>query len=234
MVSDVNVLVFDSLKFMRENAKVFRKYVFLPIVFSIASLFLAQIPSLGLALSAVSNSLALSLLGVSATRFYLLKNADAVAEGANRPFARFFFLTFCMTFLGHMSAVFELLPKDMQGSMFLWMVLGFWINLKICLAYPALAMDHPGSVWENVKASFFWTQGLALKIIGSLLLCYMPVIFFTFMVMQAPDLMPTEDDFWGSLPRLIFSDLLIIFSMMWSSLVLSRIYQEVVDDHGRS
>ena len=70
----VNILVFDALTFMRENGKVFRKYVFLPLVFSIASLFLAKLPSVGLALSAVSNSLALALLGVSATRFFLLKN----------------------------------------------------------------------------------------------------------------------------------------------------------------
>ena len=139
-----------------------------------------------------------------------------------------------MTFLGHMSAVFELLPPEMQGGMFMWMVFGFWVNLKICLAYPALAMDHPGSLWDNVRQSFGWTQGLALKIIGSFLLCYSPVIFFTVMLMQVPDMMPSEDDFWGSLPQLIFTDVLIIFSMMWSSLVLARIYQEVVVSHGRS
>lgn len=228
MVSSVNELVFDSLAFIRKNGPVFRKYVFLPIVFSIASLFLAKIPALGLGVSALVNSLALSLLGVSATRFYLLKNADAVAAGANRPFARFFFLTFTMTFLGHMAEVFQYLPAGLQSGAMLWMVLGFWVNLKICLAFPALAMEHPGSLWDNVKASFGWTEGLAFKIIGSFLLCYTPVLFFTVMLMQAPDLMPSEDDFWGSLPQLVFSDLLIIFSMLWSSVVLARIYQEVV------
>lgn len=234
MNTPVNVLVFESLAFMRENAGVFRKYIFLPVVFSIASLFLVKIPGFGLGLAALSNSLALSLLGVSATRFFLLRNADAVADGANRPFARFFFLTFVMTFLGHMSEVFTLLPPEYQGGMFMWMVFGFWVNLKICLAFPALAMDHKGSVWDVVKGSFNWTQGLALKIIGSFLLCYTPVLFFTVMMMQAPDLMPKEEDFWASLPQLIFSDLLIIFSMLWSSVVLARIYREEVVLNGRN
>jgi len=227
----IHTLVFESLAFLRQNAAVFRKYIFLPLVFSITSLFLAKIPVAGLALAAVSNSVALSLLGVSATRFYLLGKADAVAEGANRPFARFFFLTFTMTFLGHMSEVFELLPTQYQGGMMFWMIFGFWVNLKICLAFPALAMDHKGSLWDNVKSSFQWTEGLFLKIVGSFIICYSPVIFFTFMMMQIPDLMPDENKFWESLPQLIFSDVLIIFSMLWSSLVLAKIYQKVaVDD----
>lgn len=223
----ISVLVFDSLAFMRENAKVFRKYIFLPLVLSIASLFLVKIPGIGMGLAAVSNSLALAMLGVSATRFYLLGDAEAVADGANRPFARFFFLTFAMTFLGHMSAVFELLPKEWQGGMFMWMVFGFWVNLKVCLAFPALAMDHPGSVLDNVKGSFEWTGGLTLKIIGSFLLCYSPVIFFTFLLMQTPELTPDDKDFWASLPQLIFSDVLVVFSMLWSSLVLAKIYERV-------
>lgn len=230
MDGSINALVFDALSFMRANAKVFRKYVFLPIVFSIASLFLAKVPGFGLALSAVSNSLAMALIGVSATRFYLYKDAARVAEGANRPFARFFFLTFTMTFLGHMAEVFTLLPPSMQGAMFLWMMIGFWLNLKICLAFPALAMDHPGSLLDNVKSSFRWTEGKAFKIILAFLICYCPVIFFTFMLMQAPDLNPAEGDFWGNLPQLAFSNLLIIFSMLWSSLVLAKIYQGVVAD----
>jgi membrane-anchored glycerophosphoryl diester phosphodiesterase (GDPDase) len=160
---------------MRENGKVFRKYVFLPIVFSIASLFLVKIPGFGLGLA----------------------------------------------------AVFDLLPGGAQSFAMFWMLLGFWVNLKICLAFPALAMDHPGSVWDNVKASFEWTNGLALKIIGSFLLCYTPVLFFTVMMMQIPGVMPDKEDFFGSLPQLIFSDLLIIFSMLWSSIVLARIYREV-------
>ena len=228
MDHSVHTLVFDALAFMRENAKVFRKYVFLPIVFSIASLFLAKIPGFGLALSAVSNSIAMALIGVSATRFYLMKDASRVAEGANRPFARFFFLTFVMTFLGHMSEVFTYLPPSLQGGMFLWMVIGFWVNLKICLAYPALAMDHPGSLMDNVKESFTWTNGLALKIIFAFLICYCPVIFFTVMLMQAPDLNPTEGDTWANMPQLIFSNLLIIFAFLWSSLVLAKLYEGVV------
>jgi len=228
MEIQVMTIVFDALTFMRENAKVFRKYIFLPICFSLASLFLIKIPAVGLALATVSNSLALALLGVSATRFYLLRNADAVAEGANRPFARFFFLTFCLTFLGHMAEIFEYLPKEYMGGMFIWMLLGFWVNLKICLAFPALAMDHPGSLWENVKASFEWTSGYALRIIAAFLFCYFPVIFFTMALMQVPDLVPSTDNFWSSLPQLIFTDLLIVFSMLWSSLVLAKFYESIV------
>lgn len=230
----VNTVVFDALAFIRHNAAVFRKYVFLPVILSLASLFLIKIPVAGLGLSAVSNALALSLLGVSASRFYLLGNAEKVADGANRPFARFFFLTFMMTFLGNMSEVFTLLPPSLQGGMFLWMVLGLWINLKTCLAFPALALDHPGSVWDNIVGSFNWTGGLALKIIGSFLICYSPVIFFTLMLMQVPDLMPGENDFLRSLPQLAFSNILIIFSMLWSSLVLAKIYQHVVIDGNKA
>jgi len=221
-------LVFDALAFMRQNGKVFRKYIFLPICFSIASLFLVKIPAIGLGLSAVSNSIALSLLGVSATRFYLLKNADHVANGANRPFARFFFLTFCMTFMGHMAEVFEYLPDFMMGGAFVWMMFGVWLNIKICLAFPALAMDHPGSVWDNIKESFDWTTGYGFRIVAAFLFCYFPVIFFTMMLLQAPDLAPKEDDFWGSLPQLIFSDILIVFSMLWSSIVLAKFYEQIV------
>ena len=50
-----------------------------------------------MAASTVLNSLALALVGVSATRFYIYGTTDAVAEGANRAFARFFFLTFFLT-----------------------------------------------------------------------------------------------------------------------------------------
>ncbi|NVK19230.1 MAG: hypothetical protein HWE30_11085 [Methylocystaceae bacterium] len=231
---NVNTLVFDALTFMRQNAKVFRKYVFLPIIFSIASLFLAKVPGFGLALSAVSNSIAMALIGVSATRFYLLKDPTVVAEGANRPFARFFFVTFMMTFLGHMSEIFMYLPPSLQGGMFLWMLLGLWVNLKICLAYPALAMDHPGSVVENIKSSFEWTNGLVLKIIFAFLICYGPVIFFTLMIMQAPDLTSAEGEFFSRLPQLVFFNLLIIFSFLWSSLVLASLYKEVAKPGGSS
>ncbi|SCA57083.1 membrane hypothetical protein [Candidatus Terasakiella magnetica] len=227
MEIQVHTLVFDALSFMRDNAKVFRKYIFLPVVFSFASLFLVKVPNFGLALASVSNSLALALLGVSATRFYLMGKAEKVADGANRPFARFFFLTFFMTVLGHMAEVFTLLPKEFQGSMFLWMILGFWINLKICLAFPALAMDHPGSVWDNIRLSFNWTRGYGFKIVTAFLVCYCPVIFFTMTLMQIPALMPDEKDFWGSLPQLMFSDFLIVFSMLWSSLVLAKLYEGI-------
>lgn len=224
----IHTLVFESLGFMQANAKVFRKYFFLPLVFSIASLFIVKIPVVGLAGSTVVNSLAIALLGVSATRFYLYRNPDVVADGANRPFARFFFLTFVMTCLGHASEIFNLLPEHMRGGAMLWMLLGIWVNIKVCLAFPALAADHPGSVWDNVKASFEWTSGYGLKIVAAFFLCYSPIIFFTLMLMQAPDLMPKEDDFWGSLPQLIFSDILIIFSMMWSSIALAKLYQGIV------
>ncbi|WP_135080970.1 hypothetical protein [Terasakiella sp. SH-1] len=224
----VHTLVFDALAFIRENAKVFRKYLFLPIVFSLASLFLVETPGLGLALATVSNSLAMALLGVSATRFYLLRNPETVADGANRPFARFFFLTFCMTFLGHMAEVFTLLPKEYQGGMMVWMILGIWINLKICLAFPAIALGHPGSVWDNVIASFEWTRGHGFRIVAAFLVCYCPVIFFTMMLMQVPGMMPDPDDFWASLPQMVFSDILIVFSMMWSSVVLAKLYETIV------
>lgn len=228
METQVVTIVFDALSFMRANAKVFRKYIFLPLCLSIASLFLVKIPAIGLALSTVSNAAALAMLGVSATRFYLFKNADKVADGANRPFARFFFLTFCLTFLGHMSEIFGYLPEEYMGGMFLWMILGFYINLKVCLAFPALAMDHPGSVWDNVKASFNWTTGYGFRIVAAFLFCYFPVIFFTMALMQVPSLTPSLDDFWSSLPQLIFSDILIVFSMLWSSLVLAKFYEEIV------
>lgn len=234
MEINVNTLVFDALTFMRQNAKVFRKYVFLPIVFSMASLFLAKVPGFGLALSAVSNSVAMALIGVSATRFYLLKDPTVVAEGANRPFARFFFVTFMMTFLGHMSEIFMLLPPSMQGMTFVWMLVGLWLNLKICLAYPALAMDHRGSVVDNIKSSFTWTNGLAFKIIFAFMICYCPVIFFTLMIMQTPDISLAEGDFLAKLPQLVFFNLLIIFSFLWSSLVLARLYKEVAKPNGSS
>ncbi|WP_417819187.1 hypothetical protein [Terasakiella sp.] len=228
MEMQIMTIVFDALAFMRANAKVFRKYIFLPLCLSIASLFLVKIPVVGLTLSTISNSFALALLGVSSTRFYLLRDADAVADGANRPFARFFFLTFCLTFLGHMAEIFEYLPPEYMGGMFIWMLLGFWVNLKICLAFPALAMDHPGSVWDNVKASFNWTTGYGFRIIAAFLFCYFPVIFFTLALMQVPDLTPSLDNFWASLPQLIFSDVLIVFSMLWSSLVLAKFYENIV------
>lgn len=227
MEPSINTMVFDALSFMRANAKVFRKYLFLPIVFSVASLFLVKVPVAGLSLAAISNSIAMALIGVSATRFYLLGNAAQVAEGANRPFARFFFLTFVMTFMGHMSEVFMLLPANLQGMAVVWMLLGLWLNLKICLSFPALAMDHPGSVMDNIKSSFDWTRGRTMTIIFAFMICYGPVIFFTFLLMQAPDLVPEEGDFWGGLPQLVFSNLLTIFSMLWSSLVMARLYKEV-------
>ncbi|WP_417782679.1 hypothetical protein [Terasakiella pusilla] len=227
MEPSINTMVFDALSFMRANAKVFRKYLFLPIVFSVASLFLIKVPVAGLSLAAVSNSIAMALIGVSATRFYLLGKSEKVADGANRPFARFFFLTFVMTFMGHMSEVFMLLPDSIKGMAVVWMLFGLWLNLKICLAFPALAMDHPGTVMDNVKSSFDWTRGRAMIIIFAFLICYGPVIFFTFMLMQVPDLAPAEGDFWGGLPQLVFSNLLTIFSMLWSSLVMARLYKEV-------
>jgi len=226
----VNALVFDTLAFMRQNAKVFRKYMFLPLVFSIASLFLVQIPYAGLALSSVSNSLALALVGVSATRFYIYGTTDAVADGANRAFARFFFFTFVITLLAHGAEIFQLLPEAMQGMVLMWMMVTFWINLRLCLAFPALAMEHPGSLWDVVRTSYGWSEGHLLKIIGSFIICYCPMIFFTFMMMQVTGLsvLKEDADFWTNLAPLIFSDVLIIFGMMWSSLVLAKIYKTIV------
>lgn len=232
----VNALVFETLAFMRANAKSFRKYMFLPLVFSICSLFLAQVPYIGLAASTVLNSLALALVGVSATRFYIFGTTDAVAEGANRAFARFFFLTFCVTALAHGAEIFQLLPPMMQGFVFMWMMFMIWVNLRLCLAFPALAMEHPGSVWDVVRGSFDWTTGNLLKIVGSFIICYCPMIFFTFMMLQVTgvDALPEEPDFWASLGPLIFSDVLIIFGMMWSSLVLAKLYKGIVMDRNPS
>jgi len=232
----VNALVFDSLAFMRANAKSFRKYMFLPLVFSITSLFLAQVPYIGLAASTVLNSLALALIGVSATRFYIFGTTDAVAEGANRAFARFFFLTFVVTALAHGAEVFQFLPSEMQGLVFMWMVLMIWVNLRLCLAFPALAMEHRGSIWDVARGSLSWTNGNLLKIVGSFIICYSPMIFFTFMMLQVSGAKspPEEPDFWASLGPLILSDVLIIFSMMWSSLVLAKLYKKVVMDQNPS
>lgn len=226
----IHALVFDSLSFMRDNAKVFRKYLFLPLIFSVASLFMAQVPYVGLAGSTVLNSLALALLGVSSTRFFIYGTTDKVAKGANRAFARFFFFTFILTALGHVAEVFQFLPPAMQGSIFLWMVFVFWINLRLCLAFPALALEHPGSFWNVLQSSHGWTEGKLFKIIGSFIICYSPVIFFTFMMMKLSGLNAPADDFWGTILPLIFSDVLIIFGMLWSSLVLAKLYKGVVVD----
>ncbi len=226
MNTPIHTIVFDALAFMREHGGVFRKYLFLPVVIAVVTVFLAEIPVVGLSFSAIGHSIALTLIGVSATRFYLLRDPNAVAHEATRPYARFFFLTFAMTFLGNMSEVFVFLPKEYQSLTFLWMLLGLWINLKICLAFPALAMGHPGSVLDNIRESFIWTQGQALRIIGAFLLCYSPLIFFTVMLSKVPEIAPIDGSFWSHLPPLIFSNLLFIFGMLWSSLVLAKFYEQ--------
>jgi hypothetical protein len=233
---NVVALVFDSLAFMRDHAKVFRRYMFLPMAFSIASLFLIQVPYIGLAASTVLNSLALALVGVSATRYYIFGTTNAVAEGANRAFARFFFLAFVVTLLTHMNEVFRLLPIEMQGIIIIWMIITFWINLRFCLAFPALAMEHPGSVWTVVRCSYHWTQGKLFKIIGAFMMCYSPMIFFAMLMMKVSGMKLLAEDagFWTSLGPLVFSNILIIFGMMWSSIVLAKLYKGIVMDRNPS
>ncbi|MDV7339944.1 hypothetical protein RYZ26_10090 [Terasakiella sp. A23] len=222
-------MVFDALAFMRENARVFRKYLFLPIFFAILSLFLGKIPGFGLALSVIANAVAVAvaLVGVSATRFYLLKNADAVAEGANRPFARFFFLAFMVNALTQMLGVLFLLPPSMYIVILMVVLIGLWLGLKTSLAFPALAMDHPGSLLDNLKESFIWTNGNNIKIIVAFMVCYSPVLFFFMMILQVSSFAPEAENLWGTMPQLIFHHILTIFCMMWLSLVLAKIYQEV-------
>lgn len=224
----VGQMVGDSLTFMRENGAVFRKYLFLPCVLSIASLFAAELPVVGLALLTVGNALALALVGVSATRFYAYRDADQVAQGANRPFARFFFVVFILSAMSHIGQVFALLPNQFHGMAVGWVFFMIWLNLKLSLSLPAISLDHPASVAGILKLSLRWTNGQMLRIIFAVMICHSPLLFFSALMFNVGGIDPADPDFWSNMPFFIFSNILMIFSMMWSSLVLVKIYQGVV------
>lgn len=226
-------LVFDSLSYIRENAKVFRKYFFLPCVLSISSVFIAELPMVGLAFMVIANALALALVGVSAARFTAFKNAERVADGVNRAFVRFFFVAFMLSALGHVGQAFLLLPQTYHGMALGWMLFMIWLNLKVCLAFPALALDHPGSVGDVLKLSLGWTQGNLLRIVLCLLICYSPFLFFSAMILNVAGINPAESNFFENLPFYLFSNIIIIFCMMWGTVVLTKIYQGVVKTQGR-
>lgn len=226
MQTPVHIVALDSLAFMRDNAKVFQKYFFLPLILSIVGLLLEAIPMAGLALSTVADSAALALVGVSVTRFTIMKDAERVALGANRPFARFFFLLFMLTAASQIGKVFDLLPASAGMGVF-WMLVMAYLNLKLSLTFPALAMDHPGAVIDNMRLSFVWTSGRLFKLITALMICYSPMVFFLMMIIQLGGFDMGEKTYWERLPQLAFSNVLIVFSTMWSSIVLAKFYEDI-------
>lgn len=228
----ITSLVFDALDVMRSNGAVMRKYFFLPFIILSLSQILGEVPYLGLSAQLIGTSVATALIVVSASRFTRLRDASQVGVGANRAFARVFAALFAFSvaegiatvMLTNSVALPSLLGIGIGGLFFL-----VWLQIKLSFLLPALAFDeHPQSVYQTAQAAYAWSTGLWWKILGILLFCYGPVIFFFFLTSRA-QLSP--DTTAGNMPLAITLMIALsacqIISTLWSSISIALFYDRL-------
>lgn len=228
----VTSLVFDALDVMRSNGAVMRKYFFLPFILLSLSQILGEVPYLGLSAQLVGASVATALIVVSASRFARLRDATQVGVGANRAFARVFATLFAFAFAEGITTAFfsnsvqfpALLGIGIGGLFFL-----VWLQIKLSFLMPALAFDdHPKSVYQTAQAAYTWSTGLWWKLLGILLFCYGPVIFFFFLTSRA-QLSPetTAENMPLAILLMIALSACQIISTLWSTLSIALFYDRL-------